>query len=114
MPPPLVESVVPTRERPEPIVSVFTGDVPLPMRIPESVVEPVPPLRIPRVPVKRLVPMDVVATIDPFALVERSELVMLVMARLVVVACWSDVFPVTVKAPTLVLEALLIYPEVSV
>lgn len=41
--PPVVERVVPTSERPEPIVSVLTDAVPLPIIIPESVVEPVPP-----------------------------------------------------------------------
>ena len=57
-----------------PMVVVETNDVPLyERRVPVVyVVALVPPLRIPSVPVKRLVPMDVVATIDPFALVERS------------------------------------------
>ena len=43
MPEPLVESVVPSNVRPEPIASVLICDVPFPSKIPVSVVEPVPP-----------------------------------------------------------------------
>ena len=43
MPEPLVESVVPSKVRPEPIARVRICDVPFPSKIPVSVVEPVPP-----------------------------------------------------------------------
>jgi hypothetical protein len=43
MPEPLVESVVPVSERPEPMVRVLMGFAPLPMRMPLRVAEPVPP-----------------------------------------------------------------------
>lgn len=41
--PPVAERVVPVSKRPEPTVSVFTGETPLPNKIPERVVDPVPP-----------------------------------------------------------------------
>jgi len=43
-PPPVALSVVPVRVRFVPIFSVFKGEVPFPIRIPERVVDPVPPL----------------------------------------------------------------------
>src|SRR5665213_2110710 len=72
----LVERVVPESCKPVPIVRVLTGDAPFPRRMPFRVVEPVPPFPTPRVPVRRLVPIDVVATTWPEALVESNELVM--------------------------------------
>ncbi len=45
-----------------------------------------PPFPIPRVPVKRFVPIEVVATTDPFAFTERSEFPREEMAKAVVVA----------------------------
>ena len=45
------------------------------MRIPLRVVDPVPPLPTPSVPVKRFVPMLVVATSLPVESVERSAFV---------------------------------------
>jgi hypothetical protein len=42
-PPPVALNVVPVRVRLEPIVRLFTGEVPLPIMIPKRVVEPVPP-----------------------------------------------------------------------
>lgn len=47
---PTAESVVPTNESPVPTVTDWTADEPLPIRIPPSVVEPVPPLPTVRVP----------------------------------------------------------------
>ena len=70
----LVERVVPESCKPVPIVRVLTGDAPFPRRMPFRVVEPVPPFPTPRVPVRRLVPIDVVATTWPLALVERIAL----------------------------------------
>jgi hypothetical protein len=46
----VVESVVPSHERPEPTTTLFTALVPLPARMPPRVVEPVPPLATPTVP----------------------------------------------------------------
>jgi hypothetical protein len=43
MPEPLVARVVPSKVRPEPMRRVFTPRAPLPAKMPESVVEPVPP-----------------------------------------------------------------------
>ena len=51
---PVFESVVPPRERPEPMESVPTCEVPAPIKMPERVVEPVPPLATPKVPVTAL------------------------------------------------------------
>lgn len=42
-PPPVEVSVVPVKVRPVPIVNVFTGDTPLPIKMPVRVEEPVPP-----------------------------------------------------------------------
>jgi hypothetical protein len=86
IPEPFVESVVPVSVRPLPTVRELSALVPLPKRIPVSVVEPVPPFPTPKVPVRRLVPIEVVATTAPEALVERRELGREVMAREVVVA----------------------------
>ena len=83
---PVLESVVPARERPGPIVVVLRAPVPLPIRSPVKVVEPVPPCATESDPAKRLKPILVVATTDPFALVERRELVRLVIANVVLVA----------------------------
>jgi hypothetical protein len=51
MPAPEVESVVPLYERPEPMMRVPTIEVPLPFKMPLSVVEPVPPFCTATVPV---------------------------------------------------------------
>ena len=50
IPDPLVESVVPTRVRPDPTVRLLMAPVPLPSKIPVSVVDPVPPFATPSVP----------------------------------------------------------------
>ena len=96
IPPPLVESVVPTSERPEPMVRVFTGDVPLPMRIPESVVEPVPPFDTPSA-----VPSDN----DPTAAVCAKRLVLdaVVAKKFVEVALVRRTDPLKVLLPEKVL-----------
>ena len=73
MPAPEVESVVPVRVRPEPTVSVLTGDEPLPMRMPVKVVEPVPPCPTPSTPARRLKPMEEEATSLPLESRERSD-----------------------------------------
>ena len=57
---PELVSVVPPSESPEPMVSVLTGDAPLPRRIPLSVVEPVPPLATVRALVRLSVPIQAV------------------------------------------------------
>ena len=67
-------------------MSVLSALVPLPTRIPESVEEPVPPFPTPNVPVRRLVPILVVAMTLPFASVERTLLVRFVIANDVEVA----------------------------
>ena len=48
---PVVVRVVPSKVRPEPTRSEFTGLVPFPTRMPESVVEAVPPFDTASVPV---------------------------------------------------------------
>ena len=73
MPPPEAERVVPTSERPLPTVNVFTAEAPLPIKMPESVVEPVPPFPTPSAPVMRFAPMEDVATSLPVLSVARSE-----------------------------------------
>ena len=53
---PVAESVAPSKERLEPMRSVFTPAAPLPARMPESVVEPVPPYTPERVVVAETTP----------------------------------------------------------
>ena len=81
-----MESVFPENESGPETVAAVSEPVPLPVSRPPSVVEPVPPFPTPKVPVRRLVPIEVVATTAPEALVERRELGREVMAREVVVA----------------------------
>lgn len=83
--------------------SVLTAPVPLPTKMPESVLEPVPPLPTPRMPDSLSTPIEVVATIDPSAFVERIAFVRFVIAKEVEVACESVTFPVNVFAPLQVL-----------
>ena len=81
MPAPEVESVVPVSKSPEPTVRELMAPVPLPRRMPVSVVEAVPPFaiwRIPAVPSVSVPPENerpeenaVDATV-PLAPVERS------------------------------------------
>ena len=49
---PELESVVPASERPVPIVALLIAPVPLPIKNPESVVDPVPPFATASVPAK--------------------------------------------------------------
>ena len=75
---------------------------------------PVPPFDTPSVPVRRLVPMDVVAMTCPDAFVERSELVRLVRyVAPVLVSCVVEAFANCVNA-VWVLDALSMYPPVKV
>jgi len=69
-----MESVFPENESGPETVAAVSEPVPLPVSRPPRVVEPVPPFPTPRVPVRRLVPMEVVATMAPEELVERREL----------------------------------------
>ena len=78
--------------------------VPLPFKSPESVVDPVPPFDTESVPVKRLKPIDVVATTDPFTFVERIAFGMLEIAKVVEVAVVRVVPPLKM----LVLEKVLL------
>jgi len=94
--PPVDDSVVPVSERPEPITRLCTALVPLPIKIPVSVVDAVPPLATPSVPVIWLVPIDEVATTEPFALTARIVLVRPVMAKLEVVALVKVLLPLKV------------------
>lgn len=93
MPAPLVESVVPSNVRPLPTTSDLTAAVPLPVKIPPRVVEPVPPLATPSVPLSKLVLIDDVATTEPLAFVASRPLMMLVMANDVEVALPKVVLP---------------------
>ena len=75
-----------------------------------EVVEKKKPLSIPEIYDEL---RDVVATTDPFALVERRALPILEMARFVVVAFVVVEFPVTMMLPTKVEDAaLMTSPEV--
>lgn len=60
-------------------------------------------LIVPRVPVRKLVPIEVVATIDPFALVERSLLTRVVIAKVEEVAFTIVRGPVKLLVPENVL-----------
>ena len=83
--------------------SELIAPTPLPTKMPESVVDPVPPFPTPRVPVRKLVPILVVATMEPLALVERSLLVRLEMAKDEEVALVRVVDPLKVLIPEKVL-----------
>ena len=83
-----MESVLAENESGPETIAEVTCPVPLPVKSPPSVVEPVPP---------KEVAMVVVAMTLPCAFANKIELVMLVIARLVVVACWRDVLPETVR-----------------
>ena len=74
----VMESVFPENARGPETDAAVTAPVPLPVKRPPSVVEPVPPCPTPRVPVMKLKPTEVVATIFPVASVERSALVSVV------------------------------------
>ena len=65
-----------------------TWPVPFPVRRPPRVVEPVPP---------KLVESVVVPMTEPLLLVRRRALVILLMAKLVLVASRSEVLPRTVN-----------------
>ena len=56
------ESVFPSYVRPEPMRSDFTAPVPFPLRMPESVVEPVPPLLTETVEVEVTTPLAAEST----------------------------------------------------
>ena len=106
--------VLPENVRGPVTVAAVSEPVPLPVRRPPSVVEPVPPLATERVPVRRPTLIEEVATTLPCALVERRPLMMLVMASEVVVALVavtvaSVVLPVTLRVPWCV-----VLPEVRV
>ena len=78
----------------EEVAMVARALVPLPRTRPyEKDDAPVPPLPTPSVPVRRFVPIEVVAMMEPFALVERMALGMVVMAKAVEVAVASVVCP---------------------
>ena len=64
-------------------------------------------LMVARLPVRRLVPMEVVAMIEPFALVERIALGMVVMAKVEEVALVSVVFPLKTLDPEKVLAVVV-------
>ena len=67
-----------------------TCPVPFPVRRPPKVVEPVPPKPTETV----VVPMTL-----PWPFPKRMEFAMVEMARLVVVACWREELPRTVRVP---------------
>ena len=69
----MIESVDPENVRGEDTVSVCIAEVPLPTRIPESVVEPVPPFATGSIPVRLFTPIDVVAIILPVESVANTE-----------------------------------------
>ena len=79
--------------------ALVSAPVPLPVKMPPRVVDAVPPCATPSVPVKRLKPIEVVATIDPFAFVERIELGIEVMANAEDVAFAKVDAPLTVSVP---------------
>ena len=89
-----MERVFPENERGEEMVAEVTWPVPLPVRRPPKVVEPVPP---------KLVASVVVPMTGPELLVYRREEVIDVTARLVEVACFKEVLPRTVKVPMVAL-----------
>ena len=109
VPEPAVEQsrVVPLKARPLPMATLFTGEVPLPARMPPRVVDPVPP---------KLTATDVVPLVTPVLLVKRMELVMFGSVRppesvvrpvLVEEACerkppWRNEKPVVVAPPLMV------------
>ncbi len=64
MPPPAAASVVPSKVSPEPTTTVETCDVPLPRRMPDKVVEPVPPFATGNVPVTPVVSGSPVAFVS--------------------------------------------------
>src|ERR1700677_840916 len=81
-----------------PMVEVETNAVPLEERSCPCVYEValVPPLPIPKVPVRRFVPMEVVAMIEPLAFTASIELARLVIAKVEEVALVSVVLPLKV------------------
>ena len=117
--------------------------VPFPVRRPPSVVEPVPPLATPSVPVSWLVPIDEVAIIWPALLTARTALARLVRVVLPVMVtlpprydapltssgCVGDVVPTpkspavmyvpplplgVIEMPPLVLTAEIVLPAISI
>lgn len=95
----VIESELPEKTSGEETVAEVSGPVPLPVRIPPRVVEPVPPKLVARV---------VVAMMEPVELAKRSEEVIPVMARLVVVAFVVVELPLMRRLPWMVEEAALI------
>jgi len=69
--------------------------------------QPVPPFATPRMPLSRLVPIEVVATTEPFAFVESKALVMFPIAKLLVVALVSVTLPLNVLAPEYTLSVVV-------
>ena len=113
---PELVSVVPPRESPEPMVSVLTGDAPLPRRMPVSVVEPVPPLATVSALVRLSVPIQAVVEVKSvevaFAKVLRPVKELLLARRVeeaaVIVAepPRPKVVPLMVETPALVKSEL--------
>jgi len=74
-----IESVEPENESGDESVAVCIALVPLPTKIPESVVEPVPPFATGKMPEMLFTPMEVVAIILPVGSVAKTELASEVM-----------------------------------
>ena len=68
-----IASVEPENVSGEDTVSVCIAEVQLPTKIPESVVEPVPPFATGKMPEMLFTPMDVVAIILPVESVAKTE-----------------------------------------
>jgi hypothetical protein len=107
----VIESVLLVKDKGPEMTAEVTCPVPLPVKRPPRVVEPVPP---------RLTATVVVPMTEPLELVKRSELVMFAIARFVVVAACALKLPATVvelftkSEPVVVAPPLIVSPVMAV